>query len=148
MTQVSKYLISDKVYKRCWEIFAKTLIGIRNSKDFQVLVEDLFTPTERIMFAKRLSIAWLLMQGYEYREISKVLRVSAPTIANINMKLKYSNGYKSAVNGILKDEKFVEYFNKVAQAVVGIGAVGGKGSGVWRSLKRELEKKSSDKKPF
>lgn len=147
MTQVSKYLISDNVYKRCWEIFAKTLIGIRSSKDFQIIVEDLFTPTERIMFAKRLAIAWLLMQGYEYREISKVLRVSAPTIADINMKLKYSGGYKSAVNKILKDEKFAAYFNKVAKTVVEMGAIGGKGSGGWRALKRELEKKSL-KKPF
>ena len=146
MTQVSKYLISDDVYKRCWEIFAKTLIGIRSSKDFQDVVEDLFTPTERIMLAKRLSIALLLMQGYEYREISKVLRVSFPTISDINMKLKYNIGYKKAIGKILKDEKFIDYFNKVAQAVVSMGTVG-KGSGVWRSLKRELEKKSREK-PF
>ncbi len=146
MTQVSKYLISDDVYKRCWEIFAKTLIGIRSSKDFQDVVEDLFTPTERIMLAKRLSIALLLMQGYEYREISKVLRVSFPTISAINMKLKYNSGYKKSIGKILKDEKFIDYFNKVAQAVVSMGTVG-KGSGVWRSLKRELEKKSKEK-PF
>lgn len=145
MTQVSKYLISDNVYKRCWEIFSKTLIGIRNSKDFQIIVEDLFTPTERIMFAKRLSIAWLLMQGYEYREISKVLKVSAPTISDINMKLKYSNGYKRAVNKILKDERFVEYFNQVVKVIIGMGAIGGKGSGMWRSLRREIEKKPSNK---
>jgi len=144
MTQVSKYLISDNVYKRCWEIFAKTLIGIRNSNDFQVIVEDLFTPTEKIMFAKRLAIAYLLMQGYEYRQIAKILRVSAPTITDINTKIKYSTGYKSAVSRILKDEKFVEYFNKVAQAVVSMGTTG-KGSGVWRSLKRELENKSNEK---
>ena len=147
MSQVSKYLISDNVYKRCWEIFAKTLIGIKDSKDFEIIVEDLFTPTERVMLAKRLSIALLLMQGYEYRSIAKVLRVSFPTITGVNMKLKYNSGYKKTVGKILKDEQFVEYFNKIAQVVVSAGTVG-KGSGVWRSLKRELENKSKDKKGF
>ena len=148
MTQVSKYLISDNIYKRCWEIFAKTLIGIKDSRDFEIIVEDLFTPTERVMLAKRLSIALLLMQGYEYRSISRVLRVSFPTIRDTNMKLKYSSGYKRAIGKILKDEKFIEYFNKIAQAVISVGAVGGKGSGVWRSIKKELENKSKNKKPF
>lgn len=46
----------------------------------------------------------------------------------------------------LKDEKFTEYFNKIAQAVVAAGAIGGKGSGVWRSIKRELENKSKRQK--
>ncbi len=147
MTQVSKYLISDKVYKRCREIFGKTLIGIRNSKDFQDIVSDLFTPTEQIMFAKRLSIAVLLMQDYDYRAIAKVLRVSFPTITEVNMKLKYNTGYKKVVGRILKDEQLVEYFNKIAQVVVSAGTVG-KGSGVWRSLKRELDSKSKDKKAF
>ena len=147
MAQVSKYLISDRIYKRCWEIFAKTLIGIKDSKDFEIIVEDLFTPTERVMFAKRLSIALLLMQGYEYRSIAKVLRVSFPTIRDTNMKLKYSSGYQRAVGKILKDEKFTEYFNKIAQAVVSVGTIGGKGSGGWRSIKRELESKSKEK-PF
>lgn len=148
MTQVSKFLISDKVYKRCWEVFAKTLIGIKNTRDFQEIVEDLFTPTERIMFSKRLSIAMLLMQGYYYGEIAKVLRVSAPTITEVNMKLKYSKGYRKAINKIMSDEKFIEYFNKLAQAVVSVGAVGGKGSGTWRSLKKELENKSGSRRPF
>lgn len=147
MTQVSKFIISDKVYKRCWDIFSKTLIGIRNSRDFEETVKDLFTPTEQIMFSKRISIALLLMQGYEYREISKLLRVSFPTISDINMKLKYSNGYKEIVNKILRDEKFIELFNSLAKGIVSAGAIGGKGSGVWRSLKRELENKSKEK-PF
>ncbi len=147
MTQVSKYLISDKIYQRCWEIFAKTLIGIKNPTDFEETVKDLFTPTEQIMFSKRISIAVLIMQGYEYREISKLLRVSFPTISTVNMKLKYSRGYKRVVDKILRDEKFIEIFNNLAKGVVSVGAIGGKGSGTWRSLKRELENKSKSK-PF
>lgn len=81
MAQVSRYPISKEIYDRCWEIFTKTLVGIRTSKDAEEIVSDLLTPTEKIMLVKRLSIALLLSKGYEYREIIKLLRVSFPTIA-------------------------------------------------------------------
>lgn len=63
MTQVSRYPISKNVYDRCWEIFTKTLVGIRTSKDAEEIVSDLLTPTEKIMLVKRLSIALLLSKG-------------------------------------------------------------------------------------
>lgn len=148
MTQVSKYPISKDVYERCWEIFTKTLIGIRNSKDADEIVSDLLTPTERIMLTKRLAIAFLLTQGYEYREINKVLHVSFQTVANVNNALRYgSNGYKKVVGRILRDEKLKEILNKTAQALITPATVG-KGSGTWRYLRGELQKKSKDRKPF
>ncbi len=148
MAQVSKYPISNEVYERCWEIFTKTLIGIKNSKDAEEIISDLLTPTERIMLAKRLSIALLLTQGYEYREITKVLRVSFPTISMVNLALKYGkNGYKKAVDRILRDEKLKEILNKTAQALI-TPATKGKGSGSWRYLRQELEKKTKDNKAF
>lgn len=148
MTQVSKYPISKEVYERCWEIFVKTLVGIRNSNDATLFINDLLTPTERIMIVKRLAIAVLLIQGYEYREIIKLLRVSFGTIALVKLSLEYGNGgYKKAINKILKDEKLKEILNKTAQMLIAPGTVG-KGSGTWRYLKQELEKKSKDQKPF
>ena len=148
MTQVSRYPISKEVYDRCWEIFTKTLIGIRDSKDTNENIGDLLTPTERIMLTKRLAIAFLLTQGYEYREINKVLHVSFQTVASVNNALKYgNNGYNKAVGRILKDEKLKEILNKTAQVLI-TPATKGMGSGTWRYLKQELKKKSKNKKPF
>lgn len=148
MGQISKYPISKDVYERCWEIFAKTLIGIKTSKDVDEIISDLLTPTERIMVAKRLSIAFLLSQGYEYREIREVLRVSFPTISMVNLALRYgNNGYKKAVDRILKDERLKDILNKTVQTLIS-PATKGKGSGTWRYLKQELEKKSKDRKAF
>lgn len=148
MTQVSKYPISKDVYERCWEIFTKTLIGIKTYKDVDEIVSDLLTPTERIMLTKRLAIAFLLSQGYEYREINKILHVSFQTVAIVNNALKYgNNGYKKAINRILRDEKLKEILNKTAQVLIS-PATRGKGSGAWRYLKQELQKKSKDRKVF
>ncbi len=148
MTQVSKYPISKDIYDRCWEIFTNTLISIRNSKDADEIITDLLTPTERIMLTKRLAIAYLLTQGYEYREINKILHVSFQTVAIVNNALRYgNNGYKKAVGRILRDEKLKNILNKTAQALIA-PATKGMGSGSWRYLKQELEKKSKDRKPF
>lgn len=149
MTQVSRYPISKDVYDRCWEIFTKTLIGIKNSQDVDEIVSDLLTPTERIMLTKRLAIAFLLTQGYEYREVEKILHVSFQTIAMVNNALRYgNNGYKKAVNRILKDEKLKDILNKTAQILITPATYGGQGSGAWRYLKRELQKKSKNRKAF
>lgn len=148
MTQVSRYPISKDVYDRCWEIFTKTLIGIRNSKDADEIISDLLTPTERIMLTKRLAIAFLLTQGYEYREINKVLHVSFQTVASVNNALKYgNNGYNKAVSRIMSDERLKEILNKTVQALITPATIG-VGGGSWRYLKRELQKNSKDRKAF
>ena len=64
MTQVSKYPLSKDVYDKIFEIFLKTLINIKNKNEGRNLIKDFFTPTERIMFAKRLGIALLLEKNY------------------------------------------------------------------------------------
>ena len=148
MPQVSKYPISKGVYARCWEIFAKTLINIKSSSDAELIVNDLLTPIERIMVSKRLAIAMLLKRGCEYQQIKEVLRVSSPTIAMVNNTLRFgSNGYNKAIENILLDENLKEFFNKTLQTLIS-PATKGKGGGTWRYLKKELEMKSKDKKPF
>lgn len=149
MAQVSKYPISKDVYARCWEVFIRTLIGIRSSDDAKQVISDLLTPVEQIMVVKRLAIAMLLTQGYEYREISKLLRVSFPTISMVKRSLEYgSNGYKKAINRILKDEQIQEFFNQTVQQLLALPARGGMGSGVYRYLKQELVKNSKTRKAF
>ncbi len=149
MGQVSKYPVSSQVYKRCWEIFTKTLINIKNEDDAKLIINDLLTPVERIMLVKRLAIATLLKQGFPYREISKIIRVSLPTISSVNSSLRFGEGgYNKVLDRILKNEEFIEDFRKIVHGIVSVGAIGGKGSHPWRYLKRELEKNSKNKKPF
>ncbi|MBI2039945.1 hypothetical protein HYT18_02640 [Candidatus Microgenomates bacterium] len=150
MGQISKYPISKDVADRIFDVFIKSFIKVKNDKDAQILANDLFTPTERIMLAKRLAIAFCLMQGYEYREISKLLRVSVTTVASVNMTLKYgSNGYRTILERINKEEKLEDLFKNIAEKVLAMGSYG-KGSGTWRYLRAEVQKSRDKKlkKPF
>ncbi|MBI3092664.1 MAG: hypothetical protein HYZ02_00295 [Candidatus Levybacteria bacterium] len=140
MTQVSKYPISKDVADRIFEVFIKSLIKIKNDKDAKDLADDLFSPTEKIMLAKRLAIAFLLMRGYQYREISKLIKVSLTTIANVNLSLNYGKGgYKRILESIAKEEKLEEFFENIAEKLLSVPAKSLKGGGVWRYLHQEVK---------
>jgi TrpR-related protein YerC/YecD len=95
MAQVSRHPLSKLIYERIFEIFIKSIISIKNKKEAEDFLNDFLTPTERIMLAKRLTIAVLLTKGYDYNQIHKVLHVSTATIAGVNVFLKYTGeGYK------------------------------------------------------
>lgn len=144
MGQVSRYPLSKDIADRIFDVFIKSFIKIKGSADAQSLADDLFTPVERIMLAKRLAIAFCLMKGYKYREISKLLRVSLTTIAVVSMSLKYgSKGYETILERINKEEKLEGLFKSIADKVLTLGSQG-KGSGTWRYLRTELQK-SKDK---
>lgn len=150
MAQVSKYPIRDDVAKRIFQIFIKTLIAVKKEEDAYDLMEDFFSPTEQIMLAKRLSIAFLLEKGYDYRSIRTILRVSSPTIASVNLSLKYKGkGYKNVINKILKEEEIRRFLENSVIKLLSLPAKSPKGGGTWRYLKQELEKnKNKNRKAF
>lgn len=149
MPQVSKYPIPSKVADRIFELFIKTLTKIRNVKEAQDFSYDLFTPVEKIMLAKRIAIAYLLIKGYKYREINKLLRVSLTTIGSVNLALKLgSGGYIRMIMRIAKEEKLDEFFENIAEKLLTIGKVQTKGS-AWRYLLEDVQQSKRDrKKPF
>lgn len=150
MAQVSKYPIRKEIADGIFELFIKSLIHVGDRKETEQFVSDLFTPTERIMLAKRLSIAFLLEKDYRYRTIQNLLRVSLPTIATVNLTRKYgSKGYKKLIEKISKEESLDKFLGDLAIKLVSAPAKASRGAGVWRYLKGELEEEKRKKqKPF
>lgn len=146
MTQVSKYPLSKAVEQRIFEMFFQTIIDLKTSTDVTAFLEDFLTPTEKMMLAKRLAIAVLLAKGYQYREISKTLRVSLPTISDVNVWFKYrGKGYKKVINSILTREKVDEFWEKLDDAVNIIPPAHTNWS-AWRS--KRWQEKRVRQKPF
>lgn len=141
MTQVSKYPISNLVADRIFEVFIKTLINLRDKKEADDFAYDLFSPTEKIMLSKRIAIAFLLLKGYQYREICKILRVSLTTIGSVSLSIKHGNGgYKKILDKITKQENLEEFFGKTIEKLLSIPASSKKGGGEWRYLRDEVRK--------
>jgi hypothetical protein len=97
------------------------------------------------MLAKRLAIAFLVAKDYDYREISKILRVSTTTVGRVAVSYKYGKSFRHVVEKLLKDEKVEEFWLNVGEKVAAILAAPKSKSGTWIYLKQELEKKKGSK---
>lgn len=112
MSQVSNYPLNKEIEERMFGIFWQTLAQLNTTSSVYKFLNDLLTSTEKIMLAKRLSIALLLIKGYDYRTISKSLRVSTATIMLINAWLKTGGeGYKMVIKKILQEEKTEDFWD-------------------------------------
>ena len=107
MSQVSKRVLSksiqERLFQNFWEIFAQ----IKKPKEVATFLEDFLSPTEKVMLAKRLTIAILFSKGYDHRSISSLLKVSTSTVNNISMFLKNNSpGYKLLIRKYSQKESF------------------------------------------
>jgi len=147
MTQVSKYPISKEIEKRIFEIWFKVISDLRDPSEIQDFFMEFLSPVERIMLAKRLSIAVLLAKDYDYVSIMKTLRVSPPTIAQVAGLLKYSGrGYKKVVEKLVNEEKIKEFLSKIDDAIGDNVPPGGQNWSYWR--KGREKKKRERRKAF
>lgn len=102
MTKVSRIPLRDDVWERIFKLFIETTADLKDKKLLISFIDDLYTPTEKIMLAKRLATAVLLSKGHSYTEVGQALRISSPTIAKISLKIKYTEGgLKDIINKIL-----------------------------------------------
>jgi uncharacterized protein YerC len=102
MTKVSKLPLRPDVWQRIFELFVNTLADEKDKKNIALFVNDFFSPTEQIMFAKRLAAAVLLAKNHDYDSIRRILQVSPPTIAKISLKIKFEDEDKG-INLMLKN---------------------------------------------
>jgi uncharacterized protein YerC len=147
MTQVSKYPISKEVEGRIFEVLTEVIADLKQSLEINEFLEDFLSPVEKIMLAKRLSIAVLLAKGYDYRQIQKILHVTPPTIASVNLSLKYTGqGYKRVVEKIIHGEKMEEFWQKVDDVIADLVPPKGRNWSYWR--KGRWQKNRLKQKPF
>lgn len=147
MTQVSRQPLSQAIYTRVFKVFLRSMVKVRNEKEAEEFINDLLTPTERIMLAKRLSIAILLTKGYDYETIRKILRVSPGTIASASVLLKYTGKeYGGVIKRLLREEEIKESLLNLADDFAAAGSLAG--SPLWKDVRRAIRKKKKRQKPF
>ena len=88
MSRISRHPIEELVEEKVKRIFIDSVKDVTDTSTVVSFLNDLLSPQERIMIAKRISIAFLLLQGkHTYDEIGKILRVSKGTISKIHATL-------------------------------------------------------------
>jgi Trp operon repressor len=79
------------VQERSFQVFMKVLTSRYSSSDRSSFIELFLTPTEKIMFSKRVAISILIKRGYSYALIKDYLKVSQSTVAGIVKQLAISS---------------------------------------------------------
>ncbi|MBI2028315.1 MAG: hypothetical protein HYT07_01775 [Candidatus Levybacteria bacterium] len=119
MTKVSRRFLDKELENRIFQVFLKTIVDIRTPGEAKNFIDDLLSPTEKIMLIKRLAIAVLLAKGKTYDEIDDTLKVSRATIMRVSFWLKNGkSGYRKVVDSILKAQNKEALVDKVEEILI------------------------------
>ena len=111
MSQVSPRTLQKQVEERMLDLFWTSLTSASSKEQIALFLDDLLTPTEKIMLAKRLAIAFMILKGYDYNTINERLKVSDPTIWTVKSHLKHKGkGYTLIIEKIMSKEKWETFW--------------------------------------
>ncbi|EKD80164.1 MAG: hypothetical protein ACD_40C00191G0007 [uncultured bacterium] len=147
MSQVSKYKLNDKIYDKIFSLFPQFLYRMTSKGNQNLLVEAFFTNTEKIVIAKRVAIAFMLVKGYKYDQIVNKIKVSHGTVAKISDSLKTHSGLiTKEFESIAKEDAFVEFLNAIEYQVSKLLPPK---SGNWSTWRGRIEKEKRESEiPF
>ena len=116
MPKISRLPLNKETWNRVFNLFIGTIIGIKDKKKLKNFVGDFFSPTERIMFAKRLAVAVLLTKGHNYQSIREILKISPSTIAKISNKVKFEGeGLNIVISDVLNKQTSILIWKEIEE---------------------------------
>ena len=114
MPRVSKNKISEEVREKILHALFLSFARIHDNRAVAAFLENLLTSTERIMIAKRLVAALLLLRGYEYRAICSLLKMSHVTVNQVKREIeKGGRGYQLAAQLVERDPDVESILKKI-----------------------------------
>lgn len=149
MTQVSRRKLAPDIEKRIYQIFIDVVRDAQTARDVEALLEDLFTPAERIMLPKRLVIAYLLLKNYPHRSITSYVNVSKTTINRVSTSLKNGGtGYTMLLTRLQKREQFQKMLESIEEGIVSFLAAAKGPTTLWRTLEQAQRERKRNRPSF
>jgi uncharacterized protein YerC len=142
MTQVSKHPVRKEVLDEIFEMFLQTIAQLRKKGEVSSFFNEFLTPNERIMFTKRLAVGILIAEGYKYKEIKYLLKISTSTISTFSSFYKYGEKYRKVINKVKINKEIKQFLLKLGEVISAAGSVG-KGSDVWRNVNKQIKSSKS-----
>ena len=103
MPHISKKRMDDKDFNKIYDQLISFFDTAGSKRKSDLLFKEFLTDTEKIMFAKRLSILCLIDDSISEHYISNILGVSPSTVSRI--LLKYEIGKFPYISNIIKKNK-------------------------------------------
>jgi len=140
MTRICRIPVEDKVLQRLYFLLFEVVNCMDEEESFSEIINELLSPTERIMVAKRVAIIYLLMKKINYENIADVLKVAPATIAKFHKIMIENGSIKKALKGIVANEKVKDFLEKLYLEFRGPGTYGVNWGSAWRQ-KNEFERR-------
>lgn len=141
---ISKRPIKEEMLIRLYRLFFEIITKADSKADFLLLMNEILSPTEKIMIAKRIGIVYLLIKKVDHRTIRDVLKVSTATTEKYALYFHNKNSYLvNIIRGMLIKEKtmgFLEDF--LAGLMIQPGIKIGHHKLAWEHKKRQEERKT------
>ncbi len=143
MTQVSRRFVSKKTEERILNLFVSAVVLVQTPKSAVSLIDDLLTPTEKVMLSKRFSVAFMLLEGYDYDQIQTALKVSSATVGRVALWLKTKGAGIREIRGKIKtNESLKEVWEDIKDSFIELFATSyGTNWKVGRQILRERQQK-------
>lgn len=149
MAQVSRRLISPVVQKKIQALFLDCVTRCQNQDIAASFIDALLTDTEKIMIAKRVAIALMILKGRTTEEIQDILKVSGQTVWTVRGWLAAKgSGYHALLKDVIERDRDQEAARRDALEDTQSSALWfGKTS--WKEKRRQQWEKVRDTKvPF
>lgn len=144
MVNVSRKKIPEKIFKKIFELLYFLLKHSNKKENFIIIINEFFTPKEKILLAKRITIIYLLLKKIEQKNICKILSVSKDTVSKYNLLLQNKNLkiIRLLKNKIFK-EKVIYLLDKLlAELLIQPGIKKGHWQLYWQQKNKEYQNKT------
>ena len=106
MPKVSRNPLSREMQQEMMRAFIQTLVKISDDALLRRFLDDLLSPTEKLMLAKRLMAAVLLKRGYSSGAVCTALKMSKTTVWLIQRELvKSGEGYRTVFERFFRESR-------------------------------------------
>ena len=106
MVKVSRNPLSPEVKREVTEALVNIVSEINDRAFLRKFIDDLLTPTEKMMLSKRLMAAVLLQRGYSHGAVCSALKMSRATVSVIQRELlRGGEGYRAVFQKFFQESR-------------------------------------------
>lgn len=145
MVNISKRPVDEKKLFKLYQLFFEVVESAGDRDGFLELIQDILTPIEQVMIAKRIAIIYLLLKNVDQKDIVEYVKVSRSTVSKFKL-LFYQKNSKliRIIESLLKNEKISHFFEDIfADLFTRVGYYHDKQL-EWQRERRKEEKKMID----
>lgn len=142
MARISRFYLSAVALEKMNSIFFEVIKGLRTKIEFFEVIDEIISPVEKVMIAKRIILMYLILKKIEYQTISQTLKVSQGTIAKFSLLLANSPHIKKRLERIIETDEVKLLFQDLVSSIFTPGSIGTDWKGAW-SRKLEVERKKA-----